>query len=328
MARNDRKNGHQQSTIWATPLGARAIEDFRTLLLWMADEGWQSFEDERRSPEISEIYEYVARYVSRAGSSWRWLRSEELEGLLHAGLLDAEQYLQAPCIILKPNERHRIVPVVAPKFIFSGETDPPTGRYPEIRLRLGLFYKGSSGEIRVIGYRFEAPEGPAEDLQLGAHDYAHVQYINSFREEGEEPANSFDFPETTPAWPVWATDPVSMLATVWIGLYGKHAVLGCSGDVRGILERHASGLPRSPDLAYYKIQKLGVRLRSEFIVMWNEQKEYVEEIMIRRFHLDRKKRAEIFRAVEEREARAGAKAFDRRYSALWKMDLPDLSQGK
>jgi hypothetical protein len=103
------------------------------------------------------------------------------------------------------------VPVVSLKADF-------TRSFPEVRIRLALFLLNTKGEIRSQGYRYETPEGPGN----GRHDYYHVQPIRVLyrdRPGFQLPTPSW-FLDSHPAWPVDAQNPVCLLLSLLISLYG------------------------------------------------------------------------------------------------------------
>jgi len=86
---------------------------------------------------------------------------------------------------------------------------------PEIRCRLELFLLTDSTELQSLGYRFESPEGQ-NDEGTGVHHYYHIQII--------QPPTSISgvewLPETQPAFPINADDPVKLMLSLLISLYG------------------------------------------------------------------------------------------------------------
>jgi hypothetical protein len=90
--------------------------------------------------------------------------------------------------------------------------------FPEVRARLALFFLDDEQEIRSQGYRYEAPEGPGN----GKHDYYHVQPIRViYRDKpGFQLPTAPWFLDSHPAWPVDAKDPVTLVLSLLISLYG------------------------------------------------------------------------------------------------------------
>lgn len=77
-----------------------------------------------------------------------------------------------------------------------------------LRVELHTFPQNQSAP-QGIGIRFECPMGTS-----GSHSYHHVQL---FRPNG----NSFEVPESFPALPLPAHDPLSLLLCLIIALYGR-----------------------------------------------------------------------------------------------------------
>jgi len=89
--------------------------------------------------------------------------------------------------------------------------------FPKVRARLALFFIDGV-EIRSLGYRYETPEGPGN----GRHDYYHVQPIRVLYRDRP----GFELPtapwvlDSHPAWPVDASDPVTLVLSLLVSLYG------------------------------------------------------------------------------------------------------------
>jgi hypothetical protein len=112
-------------------------------------------------------------------------------------------------LYLEPVHRGQVmVPVLTIKSDF-GRT------IPELRLRLGLFLRYNR-DIKAIGYRFEAPEGP------GIHHYYHMQMIHGFSPSVIFPPNDCHIwiPDTTPTFPLDVDGSVSLMLSLLISLYG------------------------------------------------------------------------------------------------------------
>lgn len=285
MARQPRtKTNSELASVWAHPAEEHEA-DFKDLMLWMADEGRRAFQERRNGDAL---YACVDNYINRA--AWYLINEQVLEQFLKDGELHPDDGKRVPCIVLKPIEEFHILPVLVPKFVFRREHD---GRrievYPEIRLRVALFYEDAKKSVRVLGYRFEVPEGAPKDKtspDVGMHDYSHFQYITGFRKNDTFNELAAELPPHAPAWPVRASGPVSMLATVYVGLYGKRAVFNCPENIGKLLNGFAAGMIRSPDRMYYKIERCQkARLRSEYIVMWDRQKAFVECYLRKKFNV-------------------------------------------
>jgi hypothetical protein len=90
---------------------------------------------------------------------------------------------------------------------------------PAVRIRMGLFLL-DEGALCAVGYRFEMAEGP------GAHNYCHAQWIRGFEEGSPFPGTeSLQWvPDSVPALPLDADNPVTLLVALLVGLYGEQAL--------------------------------------------------------------------------------------------------------
>lgn len=316
MGRNQTRGSGVAPAIWSSSFSDQGKADFKTLLQSMADEGRRAHQEQVEG-ELGEVYEFFSQhYIGRLDSPWRMI-NDDLDQHFKAGSLNPEDFRHIPCIVLRPAEKQCILPVLIPKFVFArSHAAGSSNCYPELRLRLALFYRGSEG-IRVAGHRFEVPEGPLIDqggFGPGTHDYPHVQYVTHFRKDGPMFQGVVDLPVSTPAWPIWADDPLAMLATVWIGLYGRRAVSNC-GDkkVRDLLQRHASRLSCSPQWTVYEVINIDKRHRGKYIVLWSENKECTEIALRAKYNVD--KRVEILRHVSILPPKGCSTSF-------WNLDIP------
>lgn len=97
------------------------------------------------------------------------------------------------------------------------------GQLPDGRefITLSIVLAGEKdGEHRSLGWRFEAPEGSGE------HCYWHAQPIREVRRQGDAiPLATPDWlPDTMPAIPLAASDPMQLLVCALVSIYG-HATL-------------------------------------------------------------------------------------------------------
>ena len=174
---------------------------FRNLLLWLFDHHKKPWEVQDNG--LSRIYgELLSTYAS--------IRSErELEAYLptvdkvQSGF-PARQFLYLNPISGDPT----LIPVLWITADF--------GRWmPEVRIRLGLFLKHRD-VVKAFGYRFEAPEG------LGLHHYYHAQMIHGF-DKGQSFAQVNEdswLSDECPTFPLDANNPVALLLSILISLYG------------------------------------------------------------------------------------------------------------
>ena len=92
---------------------------------------------------------------------------------------------------------------------------------PKISMLLGLFSWGDGDTVRGLGYRFETPEGQSRDGR-GIHHYYHAQIIRSMRGINFPPqACSEWLPESQPAFPLDCQQPIHLLISLLVALYGR-----------------------------------------------------------------------------------------------------------
>lgn len=113
-------------------------------------------------------------------------------------------------VFLEPNRDMGFVPVMRFRWNFEDGA-------PDLTLRLFLF-----GEEGHIGFRFDSAERKG-----AARPYCHVQLIRgwSASKEEEVAGNGPSFwPERLPAFPIQATNPVTLLLGLLLTLYGAEKV--------------------------------------------------------------------------------------------------------
>jgi len=194
----------------------RDLKIFRDLLLWV----WHSHTKpwEYKDAEASEIYAEISRAYVSIG------KPEELEVVLPSEASVRSKFLKNSYLYLSPIKVDTtLVPVVA-----IGESD--FGRsIPLLRIRLGVFLKHDN-EIKAFGYRFESPEG-----YKGEHHYYHSQFIHGFEKDrsflGKEPSW---LPVSCPTFPIDADDPVKLLISLLIALYGRPYATQIKASVSGV----------------------------------------------------------------------------------------------
>lgn len=135
---------------------------------------------------------------------------DELERLLPKADGDAGNFRDR-YIYLEPPD------VLSPDSVVLLDGQWRLGGHDEFRLRLGIFVPITDGRRKYgfAGYRFETPEGP------GDHNFWHAQPINSFG--GVDDPNVkriLWYPTSLPAFPLFATDIVQLLACAVIALKG------------------------------------------------------------------------------------------------------------
>jgi hypothetical protein len=90
-----------------------------------------------------------------------------------------------------------------------------------LKIRVALFYasQNESGDetLQALGWRFEPPE----DVD-GAHSYYHAQPISSFDSSGRwRLPTSGAVNHAYPAFPLRATDSLTLLTALLVSLYGR-----------------------------------------------------------------------------------------------------------
>jgi hypothetical protein len=172
----------------------------RQILVWLDNRHsrWQ------RGPQgpASDLHERVHRILIPFSEA-------QLEGLLLKKLefdsLQMNRYL-----FLEPiDEGASIVPVLSFGYSFQRSK-------AELRLRLALFVPHDN-DLAAIGFRFEPPEGP------GTHNYYHAQMFREFHGGGAGPCLPSCppwLPTSRPAFHLKADDPVTLLISMVISLYG------------------------------------------------------------------------------------------------------------
>jgi hypothetical protein len=135
------------------------------------------------------------------------------------------------------------------------QMDCDFGRYiPEVRFRLELFLLNDNAQLQSLGYRFESPEGSGIQ-DVGAHHYYHIQLIQS-------PPSMVDWlPDTQPAFPIDADDPVKLLLGILLSLYGLDYLGEVLRDAHNIwgLDGYINGIPRAKfgQFEWYKLIEIG-----------------------------------------------------------------------
>jgi hypothetical protein len=184
---------------------------FRDLSLWLFNGHQKPWE---WKGEAYAIYEEISRaYYSIANS-------EELERFLPNEEEVRSEFQPRKYLYLNPVEGLALVPILTISSDFGRSI-------PELRMRLGLFSL-HDGKPRWFGYRFESPEGP------GKHHYYHVQPITDLRSaasflEAEGPLST-----KCPTFPLDADNPVKLLLSLLISLYGLSCIPQIKRQVHGI----------------------------------------------------------------------------------------------
>jgi hypothetical protein len=97
---------------------------------------------------------------------------------------------------------------------------------PHVRIKVALGFMAGN-EFRVIGYRFETPEGfynTADNAGNGTHDFFHAQPIVAFQKGGRSLDSLFkdgEYPDKQPSFPLAADCLVTFGLSIFVTLYGR-----------------------------------------------------------------------------------------------------------
>jgi hypothetical protein len=192
------------------------IISFKNLVLAVRDQFREPWSEDN---DIRDIYERLSLIYEPLNSNER-----ELENLVPSRENPQAKWdagaAKKKVLYLQPPERGRkLLPILTMEYDFARSI-------PEVRLKVALYALDEEGYLRVLGLRFEAPEGE------GDHDYYHVQFSKGFERresfkgdkflKGEELAgSSFPawIPEKEPTIPISARNSVELLLCVLESLY-------------------------------------------------------------------------------------------------------------
>lgn len=173
------------------------LKAFRDLALWL----WNSHEKPWEwNGKPRAIYEEISRGYYSIESP------EELELYLPKEEEVRSEFPPRKYLYLNPVEGLALVPTLTIASDFGRSI-------PELRIRLRVFFS-HEGKTRWFGYRFESPEGP------GIHHYYHAQPIIDLK-GGESFLTTEEWlPTKCPTFPLDANNPVKLLLSLLISLYG------------------------------------------------------------------------------------------------------------
>ncbi len=181
----------------------RDLKTFRDLVLWLFDSHEKPWEYSHEGARKI--------YLDRLGSMNPISGREELETFLPTGDKVQAEFRLNQYLYLNPIEKGGVfVPRINIKCDFGRN-------HPMVRLRLGLFLT-TEDSLEGFGFRFETPEGRSLE-RLGRHHYYHAQIIQDF---GHPERNKLIgwLPDEQPAFPLDANDPVKLLISLLVSLYG------------------------------------------------------------------------------------------------------------
>ena len=103
-----------------------------------------------------------------------------------------------------------------------------SGRPNKVPALLALF-EMSTDEVRAVGFRFETPEG-GDERGHGHHNYYHSQMFNYFRPNKDNKIPTNWCPDTTPAIPLDAQNPVQLIISMLCSLYNMDYIKRLAGS--------------------------------------------------------------------------------------------------
>ncbi|MDP1990041.1 MAG: hypothetical protein Q8K00_03385 [Syntrophales bacterium] len=217
------------------------LKAFRDLSLWLCNshkKPWE-YEDKARA-----IYDEISRCCS-------YINSTELESYLPNEEKVKSEFPKRKYLYLDPIEGQAYVPVLSITSDFGRSI-------PEVRIRLGLFFFHEE-KIHAFGYRFESPEGP------GNHHYYHAQLINGFDKDEPFPDGDAWLPTSCPTFPLDADNPVQLLLSLLIALYGVSYISRIKPLVDG-LGQHLEKMRFQclPELKWYRKVSISRGKKIEF----------------------------------------------------------------
>lgn len=191
------------------------LNDFRELILWLHDKH-QSYFDNLSEPEHSFVYTKLIQTFSPTNE--RLLESNLPKGeRLKFNSLELGWFLYlSPDPCPRNAKRQIFIPFISLVCNFESTS-------PEVRVYVALAQKlRAKDEIRILGLRFEAPEGDGD----GLHDFYHSQLVHNLRASGRSiPLNHSDLeldwiPDSQPSIPIDASCSVTLLLSALTSLYG------------------------------------------------------------------------------------------------------------
>jgi hypothetical protein len=204
---------------------------FRHLSLWLCDNHEKPWEYKDKKARAT--YEKISLGYHSIRSS------DELEGYLPTEEKVRSEFPIRKYLYLNPVEGQALVPILRIACDFGCSI-------PELRIRLALFLSHDD-KTRGFGYRFESPEGP------GIHHYYHAQPITDLK-AGESFLDAEDWlPTKCPTFPLDADNPVKLLLSLLISLYGISYISQIKQHVRGI-DHHLGKMhfENLPDWIWYR----------------------------------------------------------------------------
>ena len=168
---------------------------------------------ERSTDNEGKLYQASLRRFEALG--FKQLQRDDLERKLPSTSSPTANFIRdRVSLCLKPTEKGNLmIPVVC--LVCDFDRDPA-----KVAIKAGLCTFNSNGELRVLGCRFESPEGDG----MGRHDFYHMQLVNAL-EKGVPALNKNDaqlgwLPDSQPSFPVDADCPISLTLAFLVSVYG------------------------------------------------------------------------------------------------------------
>jgi hypothetical protein len=196
-------------------MNAHLVADFRKLVIWLHDKHKPLLLD-RLDEGNRELYNELLVTFPSADD-------RILESLLPSAENGECDFIRDKCFLyLSPDPgegtdtKLGFLPFIAIKCNFDRQ-------FPEVRVGVAMALRHMDRKPRILGFRFEAPEG----LGGGLHDFYHAQIIQSFVSDGRPsiPLNHAGadmgwLPMVQPSMPLDAHCPITLFLSVLVSLYG------------------------------------------------------------------------------------------------------------
>jgi len=196
------------------------------LLLWLI-ESHRAGAD-RYGPQLRTLHEWLLEKYHLASDV-------HVERLFIGRSRQAEDLVrQNQFVYLQPvDSQGPMLPILAVRFDFAHEP-------PLLSLQVALFRTMNEDQEvpNAVAFRFETAEGP------GVHCYYHAQPVSRFR-GSDDPRHDLPIPtwipDSQPAFPIDANNPVALFVAMLVSLYGSHAARwlqenGYMGELNRYLE--------------------------------------------------------------------------------------------
>lgn len=191
---------------------ARTLREFFSVLCQIQSSVWFHQEPKWKPSD------HAWTTYSMLMGSWAPITERELRNMFpDRGTVDADFSRRRKFLYLPQLEKNsRFVPVLSLKCNLDETT-------ANIKLRVFLVCRDEDegdARLRGIGFRLEGPEGAGE----GRHNFYHAQFIQNletglYAERGPNIEILHWLPETQPAFPLIAEDPLTLVLSLFLSLY-------------------------------------------------------------------------------------------------------------